>query len=73
MCVTCLTFSCVCMYVCACVYIQYGKDYFYRAHPDDLKAFYAAAESFHRAYDALTEFDSLSGLAFELLPGGSRD
>jgi hypothetical protein len=49
---------------------QYGKDYYYRAHPEDLKAFYAAADAFHGAYDALTEFDSLSALASELVPGG---
>ncbi|KAJ9517551.1 hypothetical protein QJQ45_024963, partial [Haematococcus lacustris] len=51
------------------VHVQYGRDVYHRAHPEDLKAFYAAVDKFHTAYDALTEFDSLSGLAAELLPG----
>lgn len=46
----------------------YGKDFYYRAHPEDLKAFYAAVDSFHTAYDTLTEFESLSQLAAELQP-----
>mmetsp|Transcript_23092 Transcript_23092/g.50685 ORF Transcript_23092/g.50685 Transcript_23092/m.50685 type:complete len:210 (+) Transcript_23092:102-731(+) len=46
----------------------YGKDYYYRAHPEDLKKFYAAVDEFHRIYDVITEFESLSGLAAELLP-----
>jgi hypothetical protein len=48
---------------------QYGKDYFYRAHPEDLKKFYAAVDEFHRVYAVVTEFDSLNGLAADLLPG----
>jgi hypothetical protein len=35
-----------------------------------LQAFYAAVDSFHTAYDALTEFESLNLLASELVPGG---
>ena len=46
----------------------YGKDFFYRAHPEDLKKFYAASDEFHRMYDVLTEFESLNGLATELMP-----
>jgi hypothetical protein len=34
-----------------------------------LQAFYAAVDSFHTAYDALTEFESLNLLASELVPG----
>lgn len=49
---------------------QYGKDFYYRAHPEDLKKFYAAVDEFHTAYDSLTEFESLSGVAADLLPGG---
>ena len=43
--------------------VQYGKDYYYRAHPEDLKALYAAADEFHRMWDVITEFDSLSTLS----------
>lgn len=46
----------------------YGKDFYYRAHPEDLAKFYAAVDEFHRVYDVVTEFDSLSALASELLP-----
>lgn len=48
---------------------QYGKDFYYRAHPADLQEFYAAIDDFHRYYDVVTEFDSLSGVASELMPG----
>lgn len=48
---------------------MYGKDYYYRVHPDDLKKFYSMVDEFHRMYDVVTEFDSLSGLAAELVPG----
>lgn len=47
----------------------YGKDYYYRAHPEDLKKFYELVDEFHRMYDVVTEFDSLSGLASQLVPG----
>lgn len=47
---------------------MFGKDYYYRAHPDDLKKFYAAADEFHRMWEVVTEFDSLSNLATELVP-----
>lgn len=50
----------------------YGKDFYYRAHPEDLKAFYAAVDSFHNAYDTLTEFESLSQLAAELQPSYAK-
>ncbi len=49
---------------------QYGKDFYYRAHPEDLKKFYAAVDEFHRIYDVVTEFESLNGLASEVMPGG---
>jgi hypothetical protein len=48
---------------------QYGKDFYYRAHPEDLKKFYEAVDEFHRIYDVVTEFESLNGLASELIPG----
>lgn len=51
--------------------LQYGKDFYYRAHPEDLKKFYAAVDEYHAAYDALTEFESLNGLAAQMLPGES--
>ncbi|GLI69696.1 hypothetical protein VaNZ11_014385 [Volvox africanus] len=47
----------------------YGKDYYYRAHPDDLRKFYSMVDEFHRMWDVVTEFGSLSGLAGQLLPG----
>ncbi len=42
---------------------------YHRAHPEDLKAFYAAVDNFHAAYDALTEFESLNALAADMVPG----
>eukprot|EP00798_Chlamydomonas_sp_ICE-L_P021167 gene21167-28063_t len=50
----------------------YGKDFFYRSHPEDVKKFYAAADDFHRMYDVVTEFESLGPLASELLPAYHR-
>ncbi|KAG2493557.1 hypothetical protein HYH03_008371 [Edaphochlamys debaryana] len=47
----------------------YGKDYYYRAHPDDLRKFYSMVDEFHRMWDVVTEFGSLSGLAAQLVPG----
>lgn len=32
-----------------CSYPQYGKDFYYRAHPEDLKKFYAAVDRWGRA------------------------
>lgn len=46
----------------------YGKDYYYRAHPADLQKFYGLVDEFHRMFDIVTEFDSLSGLASQLVP-----
>ncbi|PNH06553.1 hypothetical protein TSOC_007062 [Tetrabaena socialis] len=46
----------------------YGKGYYYRAHPDDLRTFYAMVDDFHRMWDVVTEFNSLSGLAAHLVP-----
>mmetsp|Transcript_22918 Transcript_22918/g.68126 ORF Transcript_22918/g.68126 Transcript_22918/m.68126 type:complete len:206 (-) Transcript_22918:373-990(-) len=46
----------------------YGKDIYYRAHPEDLKRFYAAVDEFHRIYDVVTEFESLNTLASDLMP-----
>ena len=48
---------------------QFGKDFYYRAHPEDLKKFYAAVDEFHRIYDVVTEFESLNGLASDVMPG----
>lgn len=47
----------------------YGKDVYYRAHPEDLKKFYAAVDEFHRIYDVVTEFESLNSLASDVMPG----
>ncbi len=52
---------------------QYGKDYYYRAHPEDLRKFYGMVDEFHRMWDVLTEFDSLSSLASQLLPSECRN
>lgn len=49
--------------------LQYGSDFYYRAHPEELKKFYAAVDEFHAAYDTLTEFESLNGLAAQMVPG----
>lgn len=50
----------------------YGADYYYRAHPEDLRKFYALVDEFHRMWDVVTEFDSLSGLAQQLVPAARR-
>ncbi|GFR42892.1 hypothetical protein Agub_g3884 [Astrephomene gubernaculifera] len=47
----------------------YGKDYYYRAHPEDLRKFYSMVDEFHRMWDVVTEFGSLSSLAGQLVPG----
>ncbi|KXZ45376.1 hypothetical protein GPECTOR_55g282 [Gonium pectorale] len=46
----------------------YGKDYYYRSHPEDLRKFYGMVDEFHRMWDVVTEFGSLSGLAGQLVP-----
>ena len=56
----------------ATAYPQYGKDFYYRTHPEDLQKFYAMVDEFHNMYDTVTEFDSLSGLAADLVPGACR-
>lgn len=52
---------------------QYGKDFYYRAHPKDLKKFYELVDEFHRMYDVVTEFDALSGMAAQLVPGEGKE
>eukprot|EP00877_Chromochloris_zofingiensis_P011270 jgi/Chrzof1/6397/Cz18g09050.t1 len=47
---------------------MYGKDYYHRAHPDDVRKFYSLVDEFHRMYDVVTEFASISKLADELIP-----
>lgn len=39
------------------------------SHPNHRAKLCAAADAFHASYDALTEFESLSALGAELLPG----
>jgi hypothetical protein len=46
----------------------FGKDYYYRAHPDTVGDFYALVDEYHRMYDTATEFESLSHLALDLIP-----
>ena len=47
---------------------MYGKDVYYRSHPDDVRKFYAQVDEFHRAWDVVTEFDALGHLATQLVP-----
>nr|6RD4_7 Chain 7, Mitochondrial ATP synthase associated protein ASA7 [Polytomella sp. Pringsheim 198.80]6RD6_7 Chain 7, Mitochondrial ATP synthase associated protein ASA7 [Polytomella sp. Pringsheim 198.80]6RD9_7 Chain 7, Mitochondrial ATP synthase associated protein ASA7 [Polytomella sp. Pringsheim 198.80]6RDA_7 Chain 7, Mitochondrial ATP synthase associated protein ASA7 [Polytomella sp. Pringsheim 198.80]6RDC_7 Chain 7, Mitochondrial ATP synthase associated protein ASA7 [Polytomella sp. Pringsheim  len=47
---------------------MYGKDFYYRAHPEDLKKFYDAADEYYKLYETVTEFDSLSALASQVVP-----
>lgn len=45
-----------------------GKDYYYRSHPEEVRKFYALVDEFHRMWDVVTEFDSLSHLATQMVP-----
>ncbi|KIY98032.1 F1F0 ATP synthase associated 19.5kDa protein [Monoraphidium neglectum] len=46
-----------------------AKDVYYRAHPEDLRKLYSLVDEWHTMFDAVTEFDSLSNLASQLVPG----
>uniref|UniRef100_A0A383VZS9 Uncharacterized protein n=1 Tax=Tetradesmus obliquus TaxID=3088 RepID=A0A383VZS9_TETOB len=45
-----------------------GKDYYYRSHPEEVRKFYKLVDEFHRMWDVVTEFDSLSHLATQMVP-----
>jgi hypothetical protein len=45
-----------------------GKDYYYRSHPEEVRKFYSLIDEFHRMWDVVTEFDSLSHLATQMVP-----
>eukprot|EP00775_Hariotina_reticulata_P008193 gene8193-8384_t len=47
---------------------MFGKDYYYRSHPEEVRKFYALVDEFHRMWDVVTEFDSLSHLATQMVP-----
>lgn len=40
----------------------------YRSHPEEVRKFYALIDEFHRMWDVVTEFDSLSHLATQMIP-----
>jgi hypothetical protein len=42
-----------------------------RAHPEEVRKFYALVDEFHRMWDVVTEFDSLSNLATQMVPVSS--
>lgn len=46
-----------------------SKDVYYRSHPEDLRKLYALVDDWHRMFDAATEFDALSHLATQMVPG----
>lgn len=50
----------------------FSKDAYYRAHPDDLRKLYALADEWHAMFDSVTEFESLSHLATQMVPGYRR-
>jgi hypothetical protein len=39
-----------------------------RSHPEEVRKFYGLVDEFHRMWDVVTEFDSLSHLATQMLP-----
>ena len=49
-----------------------------RSHPEEVRKFYSLVDEFHRMWDVVTDFDSLSSLATHMLPvrgageGGGR-
>jgi hypothetical protein len=51
---------------------MFGKDYYYRTHPEDLKKFYDAVDEYHRMYDVVTEFESLASLAGSVVPAARQ-
>lgn len=39
-----------------------------RSHPEEVRKFYKLVDEFHRMWDVVTEFDSLSNLASQMVP-----
>lgn len=39
-----------------------------RSHPEEVRKFYQLVDEFHRMWDVVTEFDSLSNLATQMVP-----
>lgn len=39
-----------------------------RSHPEEVRQFYKLVDEFHRMWDVVTEFDSLSNLATQMVP-----
>jgi hypothetical protein len=39
-----------------------------RSHPEEVRKFYKLVDEFHRMWDVVTEFDSLSNLATQMVP-----
>ena len=50
----------------------FSKDAYYRAHPEDLRRLYKLADEWHAMFDAVTEFESLSHLATQMVPVSLR-
>ncbi|GBG00352.1 hypothetical protein Rsub_13084 [Raphidocelis subcapitata] len=49
--------------------VAFSKEVYYRSHPEDLRKLYNLVDDWHRMWDAVTEFDSLSHLATQMVPG----
>lgn len=49
--------------------MAFGKEVYYRSAPEDLRKLYSLIDDWHRMWDAVTEFDSLSHLATQMVPG----
>jgi hypothetical protein len=47
-------------------------DYYYRAHPEDVKKLHALADGFHAAYEAVADSEGLAHLATGLIPEARR-
>lgn len=47
-------------------------DYYYRAHPEDVKKLHALADDFHRAYESVADAEGLAHLATGLVPEARR-
>lgn len=47
---------------------MFSREYYYRSHPEEVRKFYSLVDEFHRMWDVVTDFDSLSSLATHMLP-----
>lgn len=47
-------------------------DYYYRAHPQDVKKLHALADEFHKAYESVADAEGLAHLATGLVPEARR-